>query len=196
MKPCLLIFALTAVAAGPVFAGERYAIDSRHSQPVFAINHLGFSTQYGRFNELRGTIELDREAGSGRIDVTIEAASIDMGADDWDEKMRGADFFNVEEFPTLIFRSETIVFENGKPVKVEGRLALLGTLQPLTLTVDHFHCGLDVSARRQKCGADVSARLNRSAYGMTKYLPFVADEVRLQLPIEAYLVAPSEGGNP
>lgn len=180
-----LLSACLVVAAGPALA-ERYVIDSRHSRPVFAVNHLGFSTQHGRFNDVRGRIELDPEAGSGSVDITIEAASIDMGANDWDEHMRGPDFFNVAEFPTIIYRSDTIHFEDGIPKRIDGRLALLGQIRPVSVQVERYHCGLEVSTKRQKCGADVSLSLKRSEFGMQKYIPFVPDEVRIAMPIEAY----------
>ncbi|MCB1888660.1 MAG: YceI family protein [Rhodocyclaceae bacterium] len=177
---------ISAVVTSAASAAERYVIDARHSRPVFAVSHLGFSTQYGRFNDVRGSIELDREAGTGSVDITIEAGSIDMGADDWDEHMRGPDFFHVAEFPTLIYRSDAIAFEAGVPVRIDGRLALLGQLRPVPITIERFHCGLEVSTKRQKCGADVSLTVKRSEFGMTKYLPFVPDEIRISMPVEAY----------
>ncbi len=180
-----LLSAGLVLAASPALA-ESYVIDGRHSRPVFAVSHLGFSTQFGRFNDVRGRIELDREAGTGAVDITIEAASIDMGADDWDEHMRGPDFFHVAEFPTLIYRSESIDFEAGVPVRIHGRLALLGQLREVPIAVERFHCGLEVSTKRQKCGADVSLTVKRSEFGMTKYLPFVPDDIRVSMPIEAY----------
>lgn len=185
MKAAILIL-LTASSLGAA-AAERYTIDSRHSRPLFSVSHLGFSTQHGRFNSVRGTIELDRAAMSGTIDVTIDAASIDMGDEEWDAKMRGKEFFDVEEFPTIIYRSERLLFDGETPVASEGRLAVLGKLAPVRLEIEHFRCGLDVSSRRQKCGADASATLKRSIFGMDKYFPFVGDEVRLVIPVEAFL---------
>ena len=187
MRTALLL--CIAAASAMANAGERYIVDPRHSRPIFEVGHLGFSTQYGRFNDVRGSIELDADNGRGSIDITVEAASIDMGAAEWDEHMRGPDFFNTVEFPTIIFRSERIEFEGEKPVSAEGRLALLGIVRPLTLRIERFHCGLEVSTRRKKCGADATATIKRSDYGMTKYVPFVGDEVRLRIPVEAYPVA-------
>ena len=186
----LCLAAILGSLAHPALAGESYVVDPRHSRPVFLVDHLGFSTQHGRFNELRGSVELDRAALSGSIDITIEASSVDMGAEDWNEHMRGKDFFNVEEFPTVIFRAETMVFDGDRPVAAEGRLAMLGEVRPLTLKIDRFRCAVELSTRRRKCGADVSATLKRSDFGMKKYVPFVGDEIQLRIPVEAYLVEP------
>ena len=90
----LLTLLLSATLAAPALAADRYTIDPRHTFPVFEINHLGFSTQRGRFNQTEGAITLDVAARRGSIDVTIATASIDMGLDDWDKHMRNADFFD------------------------------------------------------------------------------------------------------
>lgn len=177
----VLLSSLAATAAA-----ERYEIDGRHTRPVFAVKHLGFSTQHGRFNDVRGTIDYDAETGMASIDVTIEAASIDMGADDWDEHMRGPDFFDVAAYPTLIFRADNVVLGESDASRVAGRLALLGVVRPVELEVSAIHCGLEVSTKRHKCGADITATIRRSEWGLKKYVPFVADEVRLTIPVEAY----------
>ncbi|MCB1914696.1 MAG: YceI family protein [Rhodocyclaceae bacterium] len=183
--------ALALLWALPAQAGsERYEIDGRHTRPVFAVKHLGFSTQHGRFNEVRGSIDYDPETGTASIDVTVEAASIDMGADDWDEHMRGPDFFDVTSYPTLIFRAENIVLDASAPSRVKGRLALLGVVRPVELAVSPVRCGLEFSTKRHKCGADVTATIRRAEWGLKKYVPFVADEVQLTIPVEAYRRGP------
>ncbi len=178
---------LAAPAAWPADATARqsYLIDGRHTRPVFAVDHLGFSTQYGRFNDVRGSIEIGAD-GLASIDVTIEAASIDMGTEEWDKTMRGKDFFDVESYPTLIFRAKAARLEEGQETEIAGRLALLGQVRPVSLWITRFKCGLDVAAKRRKCGADASATIKRSDWGMKKYLPFVGDEIRLSIPVEAY----------
>lgn len=149
MRVWVQLLALFGLLSGAAL-GEEYRIDPRHSRPVFAVEHLGFSTQYGRFNELRGTIELDREGRRGRIDVSIDAASVDLGDEDWNTLMRGADFFATDDNPYLIYRAEHIEFQGEVPVAADGRLALLGVVRPLRLRIERFRCGLDVSTRRTK----------------------------------------------
>lgn len=188
-----LAVAALAALASTCQAAERYVVDPRHSRPLFAVGHLGFSTQHGRFDDIRGSIELDREGRSGAIDITIEAASVDMGDEDWNQRMRSNEFFDVENFPTMIYRSEHLVFEGDAPVAVEGRLALLGTVRPVTLKIERFRCAIDLAAKVRKCGADASATIKRSEFGMSKYVPYVDDDVRLILPIEAILQAETPG---
>src|SRR5690606_41516196 len=103
------IFALLALfASAQLLAADTYVIDSRHTWPVFEVNHLGFSTQRGRFNRTSGKIVVDVPARTGSIEVEIDAASIDMGLDDWDEHMQAPDYFSVATYPTITVRSDRL----------------------------------------------------------------------------------------
>jgi polyisoprenoid-binding protein YceI len=177
---------LLGAASLSAFAADSYTIDSRHTYPVFEVNHLGFSTQRGRFNSTKGKITLDPQAGQGSIDVTIDTASIDMGLEPWDKIMRGEDWFKSESHPWMLFRSNKLVFDGGKPVAAEGTLTLLDASRPVTLKIESFHCGTHPINRKALCGADVSTTIKRSEFGMSKYLPSISDEVVIKIPVEAF----------
>ena len=181
-----LLLALAAVTAPALAAPAGYTIDPNHTFPVFEVDHLGFSTQRGRFNKTSGRITLDTAARQGSVDVTIEAASIDMGFAKWNDNMRGEGFFNTAEFPTISFKAERLSFDGDKPVSAEGSLTLLGVTKPVTLTLTRFHCAPHPLNKRETCGADVVATLKRSEFGMTKYIPSVGDDVRLLIAVEAF----------
>lgn len=179
-----LIIAATLCPA--VAAADRYSIDSRHTYPMFEVNHLGFSTQRGRFNKTTGKIVLDPAARKGSIEVSIDAASIDMGLDDWDKHMRSEDFFHVERHPTMTFVSDRLTFEQGKPVAAEGSFTLLGVTRPVRLHIANFTCGVHPINKKDVCGAEASTSIRRSDFGMTKYLPGVGDDIRIVIPVEAF----------
>lgn len=180
-----LAIALAALLAAPVCAADNYTVDPRHTWPVFEVNHLGYSTQRGRFNNSSGKIILDIAAKKGSIDLTIDTASLDMGFDKWDEHMKSDDFFNVEFYPTMRFVSDKLIFDGDRVVAAEGSFTLLGITRPLTLAVGNFRCAPHPMNKKPTCGADISATLKRSEFGMTKYVPAVSDEVRISVPIEA-----------
>ena len=184
MKLILSLLGL-ALSAGAANA-ETYIIDSSHTLPVFEVNHLGFSTQRGRFNETQGTIELDRKARTGRVTFKIGADSIDMGLAKWDEHMRSPDFFNTSHFPEVTFESSSFSFEGDVPVAAEGTLNLLGIRHPLHLQIQNFTCGENPIAKKPVCAANIEVRLKRSDFGMTQYLPGISDEVRVLVPVEAF----------
>lgn len=181
----ILAGALVAVA-GSAVAAETFTIDPRHTYPVFEINHLGFSTQRGRFNKTEGKIALDRSAKSGRVEVKIDTASIDMGLDEWDKHMRSDEFFDVEQFPTMNFKADKLAFDGDKPVAAEGTLTLLGVTKPVTLKIAGFTCGTHPINKKPLCAADISTIIKRSEWGMMKYVPAVSDEVKILIPVEAF----------
>lgn len=186
MKKFALAVATLSLAGAALAAPESYTVDPRHTFPVFEVNHMGFSTQRGRFNKASGKIAIDRAAKSGSIDVAIDTASIDMGIEKWDEHMRSEDFFNVAKFPTMSFKSTKVVFDGDKLVGAEGDFTMLGVTKPVKLAVSGFHCGTNPVAKKDACGADVSTTIKRSEFGMTKYLPGLSDDIKITIPVEAF----------
>ncbi|HMV55365.1 MAG TPA: YceI family protein [Rhodocyclaceae bacterium] len=182
----LAVGIIAAALAGSAVAAETFTLDTRHTFPVFEINHLGFSTQRGRFNKTEGKITLDRAAKSGSVEVKIDSASIDMGLDEWDKHMRGEDFFNAEQFPTMNFKADKFSFDGDKPVAAEGTLTLLGVARPVTLKIAGFTCGTHPINKKALCAADISTTIKRSEWGMKKYLPAVSDDVTIKIPVEAF----------
>jgi len=164
-----------------------YVIDPIHTYASFEIDHLGFSTQRGQFNRSSGSILFDPEARRGTIDIRIDAASLDTGYDARDEVLRGESWFNVQSFPDILFRSDSFVFDRDKPVAVDGTLILLGEARPIRLEITRFKCGLNLASRQRGCGADAQGTLHRSAFGLNAGQPFIGDEVRLRIQVEAYL---------
>ena len=178
--------AMIACAALPAAAApEEFVVDSPHTYPSFAVSHLGISTQRGRFDRTTGRIVLDREAGSGSIDVAIDARSVSTGYGALDAVLRGEDFFNVSRFPEISFRSRALEFDGGVPKRASGELTLVGVTRPVELSVVRFGCTRLPFLVRLTCGADVVASLKRSDFGMTAFSSFVGDEVRLEIQVEA-----------
>ena len=168
-------------------AAADYAVDSSHTYATFEIDHMGFSTQRGLFRNTSGQIRLDDEERSGDIEIRIDAASLDTGFKLRDDVLRGSDWFNVKSFPDIIFRSQRLEFNDERPVAVDGVLIMLGEIRPMRLEISRFKCGLNLAIRKRGCGADAQGVLRRSDYGMLTGLPFIGDEVRLRIQVEAYL---------
>lgn len=182
----LALSLLATVVAMPAMAADTYTIDPNHTLPIFEVNHLGFSTQRGRFDKTAGTIRLDLAEKTGDVEWTIDADSINMGQTKWNDHLKSADFFDVAKFPTITFKSDKLIFEGDKPVAAEGVLTLLGVTKPLKLAIHRFTCGVNPINQKPLCAADIEASLKRSDFGMTKYLPGVGDEVKVYVPVEAY----------
>jgi polyisoprenoid-binding protein YceI len=181
-----LILLLTAsLFALPASAADSYTIDPTHTWPMFEVNHLGYSTQRGRFNKTSGKITLDIAARKGSVDLTIEADSLDMGFAQWSQHMKGEAFFDAAEYPTIRFTSDKLLFDGDNVIGAEGNFTLLRQTHPLTLKVEGFHCAPFPLTKKMHCGANVSATILRSQYGMARYLSMIGDEIKIFSPIEA-----------
>lgn len=185
MKAKLLALIAAATLAVPVIAADSYTIDARHTFPSFEINHLGFSTQRGRFDKTSGKLTLDLAAKSGSIDVVIDANSIDTGLEELHKHLKGEDFFDTAQYPTLSFKSKSLKFEGEQLVGADGELTLHGVTKPVSLKVDAFKCAPHPMNKKPMCGANAITTIKRSEFGMSKYVPAVSDEVKIAIQIEA-----------
>ncbi len=187
MKPLhTLVLAAVGLIVAQTATAASYIIDNSHTYTVFEIDHLGFSIQRGQFDETSGIVELDEMAQTGRIEVNINVASIDSGHAKRDENLKGAEWFDAARHPQMRYRSSRLLFNNGRLAQVEGELTLRGVTRPVRLDIVRYKCGLNLAVRKRGCGADAVAMLKRSDFGMIKSLPFVGDDVRLLIQIEAY----------
>ncbi|MES2770956.1 MAG: YceI family protein [Pseudomonadota bacterium] len=176
---------IAASFATSALAVDSYSIDQSHTFPSFEINHLGFSTQRGRFNKTSGKIILDRAAKTGSIEVSIDAASIDTGLEELHKHLKAEDFFDVAQYPTLNFKSNKLKFDGEQVVAAEGELTLRGVTKPVSLKVEAFKCAIHPMNKKSMCGANVVTTIKRSDFGMSKYVPAVGDEVKIAIQIEA-----------
>ena len=183
--------ALALVAAQARGAPETFVIEPAHTFPYFEVSHLGISTHRGRFERTSGDIVLDRETGTGSIDIAIDTSQVSTGSGMLDALLKGEDFFNTARFPVMTFRARTIAFEGGVPKSALGEFTLLGVTRPLALGIVHFGCTRLPFLVQLTCGANVEARIKRSDFGMTSYSAFVGDEVKLVIQIEAVRQEPA-----
>lgn len=166
-------------------AEESFTIDQTNTFPSFEVGHMGFSTQTGRFDRTSGIVVMDEQKKSGRVNITIDANSVDTGIKQLDEVLRKFDFLNVAHYPTLTFRSSQFKFDSDKLVGVDGTLTMLGVSRPISLTVTHYKCGIDVASSKYVCDVDAEASFKRSDHGMTTFIPMVGDDVKLRIKVKA-----------
>src|SRR6266513_3130166 len=105
----------TTVAAGAVFANPAtYQVDPAHTYPSFAADHMGgLSVWRGKFDKSSGTIVLDKDKGTGTVEVTVDTASIDFGHPKLNEHTRSAEMLDVEKYPTATYKGTLTGFRNG-----------------------------------------------------------------------------------
>jgi polyisoprenoid-binding protein YceI len=168
----------------PALAADTYELDPGHTFPAFAIDHMGYSTHTGRFNRTTGEFVLDRKGDGSSVNVVIQTASIDTGDERLEEKLRSADFFNVERFPDMRYRSTKVTWTGETTAEVAGELTLLGITRPVALSITEARCSVHPYLRTWWCGFAVQGQLRRSDFGMTAGIPMVGDEVRISIQAE------------
>ena len=185
MKKYIFALIIGNVLSLPAVAANSYTVDPRHTFPSFEIDHLGFSTQRGRFNQTTGKVLLDPESARGRIQIAIVTASISTGLAELEKHLLSKEFFDATNHPLIIFVSDKLSFDKDRLVAADGILTLHGVSKPVHLTIDHFNCGMNVVTMKNTCGANATATIKRSDFGIDKYVPAIADEVKIVVQIEA-----------
>jgi polyisoprenoid-binding protein YceI len=175
-----------AFAAGVSAAPVTYEIDPAHTYPSFEADHSGgVSFWRGKINSSAGKITLDKEAGAGTVEVTMDMKTIDFGHQGLNDHAQTPDIFDTAKYPTATYSGKLAGFRNGAPTTVEGNLTMHGVTKPVTLTVNSFKCIPDRSGR-EKCGADASATINREDFGVAFGKNFGFDmKVTLRISVEA-----------
>jgi len=181
---------LSALAATAVAAPKNYEVDTGHSYPSFEADHFGgVSVWRGKFNSTSGKIVLDQDAKTGTVDITIDAASIDVGNDKLNTHLKSPEFFDVAKFPTATYKGKFSKFNGNSPTEVQGTLTMHGISKPVTLTLVSFKCMPHPMKKTEFCGADAQGSINREDFGLSygKSLGFDM-KVKLQIQVEANLV--------
>ncbi|WP_161484832.1 YceI family protein [Polynucleobacter wuianus] len=168
-----------------VQAAEIYITDPEHTFVSFSYKHLAYSIQTSRFDKVNGTITLNDQMDGGTIDIDIETGSISTGSDTFNKLLRGEDYFNSEKFPVAKFTSDKVVFNNQSITSISGELTIKGTTKSINVEVSNFACSRNFITLKYMCGANATAKLSRSEFDLGKYVPFVGDEIRLNIVIEA-----------
>ena len=178
-----------AAAAQP----ESYTLDPIHSFVHFTVDHVGMTTMIGRFNKSTGKATLDLAGKKASVEIAIDPASVDTGDREVgnrkrtrDDHLRGADFFNVAEFPTITYKSTSAKFNGDALSEIEGSLTMLGVTKPVTLKLERWKCGAHPFSKRAMCGGNATATIKRSDFGMKYGVPNIGDEIRILVNFEAY----------
>jgi polyisoprenoid-binding protein YceI len=168
-----------------------WEIDSSHAVAEFAAKHLMVSTVKGRFGHVEGTLTIDEERPeNSEVFVSIDAASVDTREPKRDEHLRSDDFFAVEKYPRITFRSTRIDPVGGAAWKVQGDLTIRGVTRPVVLDAEYEGEIQDPwgSTRR---GFTAETRVNRKDFGLNWNMMLeaggvlVGDNVKLSLGFEA-----------
>jgi polyisoprenoid-binding protein YceI len=180
-----------AVLATPGYAlATEYVVDPAHTSAMFAVKHMMVTTVRGRFGKVQGSMNLDeKDITKSSVTATIDAASIDTDEPKRDEHLRSPDFFDVQKYPTLTFKSTRVQrMKNG--LKVTGDLTIRDVTRPVVLEVEGPTKPVKDPYGNVKIGASATTKVNRQDFGLKWNAPLeaggvvVGDEVKISLDLE------------
>lgn len=166
-----------------------YVIDPIHSVVEFVVRHLGLAKVRGRFNQFEGTVEIGEDPKASSVRATIQAASIDTRDADRDTHLRTDDFLDVENHPTIEFRSRGLRREGGAWL-MDGELTIRGKTRPTTLELE-FEGSAKDPWDNVRLGFSASTEVNREEFGLTWNQALesggwlVGKQVKIELSVEA-----------
>jgi polyisoprenoid-binding protein YceI len=175
----------TLAATSAIAAPKTFEVDGSHTFPRFAYSHFGYSTQISRFDKTTGTVVFDADAKTGSVDISIDMKSVNTGFADFNGHIQGEDFLDTAKFPKATFKSTKVNFQDGKPASIEGQLTIKGITKAVTLTVTSFQAMAHPMLKKDAIGANAFTVIKRSEFNAGKYAPYVGDEVRIEIALEA-----------
>jgi polyisoprenoid-binding protein YceI len=187
MKKTLTAIVLLLMTAGTLHA-ETYTVDKNHSSATFSIRHL-VSRVRGRFGDFAGTIDLDKaHLDASKVEFVIQAKSISTDNESRDNDLRSANFFEVDKYPTITFKSTKIVSAGKDKFEVTGEFTMHGVTKTITLPVTLMGFA---PGQPERAGFEATTTLNRKDYGIiwNKALDaggtLLGDDVDVTVNIEA-----------
>ncbi len=180
-KALIISSALSLTTVASAALPSQWQLDDSHTRVGFSVNHLGFSTTMGHFNDVKGVVNYDVKAPSKtNMSFAIATDSIDTNWNARDEHLKKAEFFNVAKYPTMTFKSTSVKFINPQQAKITGDFTMLGQTKPLTLDVTLNKIANSPLTKEPVIGFRATGNIDRAAYGMTAF----ADGITTNVPIQ------------
>jgi len=167
--------------------GGGYVLDPDHASLVFKINHLGFSTFIGSFDSFDASLDFDPEnIENSSLEVIVDMNSLDVNLPEFEEELKGSNWFDVAQFPQAVYRTTSFVEATDENTFVfAGDLTLHGVTAPVNLTVDFNGGGRNVLTRSYTLGFQAQATFLRSDFGVSRFTNFgVGDEINIDVNVE------------
>jgi polyisoprenoid-binding protein YceI len=184
MKKWLVIFGLAAGLAIPSPASTAtWNLDPAHANAQFVVRHLGISNVQGDFTKISGAVVVDEDdISKSSVTVTVDMSSVDTRVQRRDDDLKGANFFDVANFPTMTFQSTKIEKAGDGKLKMTGNLTLHGVTKEVIFDVTGPTAPITQGGLRR--GAEATGKISRMEFGVSGDPMVVSDEVSITLDLE------------
>jgi polyisoprenoid-binding protein YceI len=191
--------ALAVLALSSVAAASTWDIDPAHSAAQFSVRHMMVSNVKGEFGKMTGTVTLDdKEISHSTAQATIDATTIDTREANRDKDLKSPNFFDVEKYPTITFKSTSFTKVGPEKYKVAGDLTMHGVTKPVVLDVEAPDAVTKDPKGNEHRGASATTTVNRKDFGLTWNKPLegggvmVGDQIKITIDLELVKKAASE----
>ena len=189
MKHCALVVVACCIVAAMSFgvpaSAAEYEVDGGHSSLVFKVRHKNASNVYGLIGGIEGSLTYDaKNTAANAVTMSAKSGSINTLQEGRDDHLKGPDFFNAREFPTISFKSTSWEKNGNGSYKVTGDLTLLGVKKSITAKVTHVATNED-GEDGALIGFEAAFTIDRTDFGMTYGTGGVGSEVSIIVSIEA-----------
>lgn len=162
-----------------------YTVDKAHTTILFKVNHMGFSTFVGRFNDFEASLDFDSEhIERSSLHAIVDMASIDVNNQSFEDSLKGRFWFDVERYPQAIFTTNSASVTDSGKLTFLGDLTFLGETLPFSIDVIFNGSATNLLTQKYTLGFDASGILKRSDYGLDQYIPAVGDDITLEIYAE------------
>lgn len=179
------VFSLLIVAflSNSLFAQSKWNADPMHSKLSFSITHMGISDVDGLFNKFTASATSSKADFSDAVfELSVEVPSINTQVEMRDNHLKSADFFEVEKYPSMIFKSTAITRISKDKYKLTGNLTLRGITKPVTMDFWYRGTNVDTKTNKSTSGFQLTGIIKRSDFNVgTKFpAPILSDEVKIK----------------
>jgi len=184
------LFTMGAFASHLPAAAESatYKLDPDHTGLYFQVMHFGYSSMFGRFNSMSGSVEFDPDNPAlGGFTLTIDANSVDTNHQARDDHLRSPNFFNTGEFPEITFASTAIEVTGENTGTITGDFTLLGVTNSVTMDATFNQIApYPFDEAQTRVGFSATGSLNRADFGMSYGSGGIGDDIALYVEVEAF----------
>ena len=163
-----------------------YEIDPTHTMTLFSWSHFGFSNPTANFNNVTGTIHFDdKNPAQSSVEVVIPVSSVDTHVKKLDEEFLTSEWFNVSQYPNIMFKSNKVQAVGKNHYLVSGQLTVKGISKPVVLDTYLNKQGMHEMKKKPTVGFHATTHFNRSAFGLKQNIPMVSDDIKVMITTEA-----------
>ncbi len=159
-----------------------YRIDPEHTQVLFSVSHLGFSTYWGEFSKVSGTLKLDAQApAQSSVEIHVPVGELSTTSGKLTHELKGGGWLDAASFPEMVFKSTKVTLLGRGQATIAGTLTLHGATRPILLRANLVGAGIDPLDHAYTVGFNLVGTIRRSDFGVRLYVPLIGDLVTITI---------------